>query len=141
MEKWKDVRLIAVWILQTIQNSLTFFWALNILVYFYFFIAMSCPFTECEGRFFSCPSFIHEEFFTKEWMGCWLEIYKQWGCGWLQLSSETNHLIKTKWGDRINTNHFQCGDMPLQRTVTTCKYQCNKTANMRQPVHLRMTLS
>lgn len=36
-------------------------------------------------------------------------------CGWLRLPSETNHLIKKKWADRIDADHFQCGDMSPQR--------------------------
>lgn len=44
-----------------------------------------------------------------------LNFHKQWGCGWFLLPSETNHLIKNKWADRINAGHFQCGDMSLQR--------------------------
>lgn len=44
-----------------------------------------------------------------------LNFHKQQGCGWLQLPSETNHLIKKKWADTIDADHSQCGDMSLQR--------------------------
>lgn len=41
---------------------------------------------------------------------------KSWGGGWLLLTpSETNHLIKKKWADRIDAGWFQRGDTPLVR--------------------------
>lgn len=40
---------------------------------------------------------------------------KSWGCGWLLFPSETNHLIKKKWADRIDEGRFQRGGTPLPR--------------------------
>lgn len=64
-------------------------------------------------------------------------FHKQRGCGWLRLPSETNHLIKKKWADRIDAHHFQCGDTSLQRgqqpvNTTATKLQIKR--RRRQPV-------
>ena len=79
--------------------------------------AMGCPLTHCvrEVFFFPLNILFMRNFSQREGYVAGLNFHKQWGCGWLQLPSETNHLIKKKWADRIDAVHFQCGDMSPQR--------------------------
>lgn len=112
------------------------FWSLRVV----WLSATGRPLTLCWRKFFYSIFYSWGIFPQRKGYVAGLNFHKQWSCGWLQLPSETNHLIKKKWADRIDADHFQCGDMSPQREQ---QQPVNTSATWLQgpPVHLWITLS
>lgn len=77
------------------------------------------------------PCFIHKPFLPNTNKRTLLSriFIKSWGCGWLMLPSETNHLIKKKWADRINGPLPMWWYASLETATAACKQGCNRPAD------------
>lgn len=104
---------VSWWWFQILQHpdEQKIFWSLRVV----WLSATGCPLTVCWRKFFDSIFYSWGIFPQRKGYVAGLNFHKQWTCGWLQLPSETNHLIKKKWADRIDADHFQCGDMSPQR--------------------------